>query len=58
MSRMISMGVGGLITDEPKLARRVIVERNALPTISRLALWISDSFGVTFDRLSGEVVEQ
>ncbi|MCW3783446.1 glycerophosphodiester phosphodiesterase family protein [Defluviimonas salinarum] len=58
MSRMISMGVGGLITDEPELARRVIVERNALPTIARLALWISDSFGVTFDRLANEVVEQ
>ncbi len=48
MSRLISMGVHGLITDDPELANRVIVERNALPTAARFALWISDTFGVEF----------
>lgn len=52
MSRMISIGIDGLITDEPALARKVIAERNALPTTARFALWISDTFGVTFDQLT------
>jgi glycerophosphoryl diester phosphodiesterase len=58
MSRMISMGVDGLITDEPALAQRAIAERNALPAAARFALWISDSFGVTLDRLAGVEIEQ
>ncbi|MEX0284542.1 MAG: glycerophosphodiester phosphodiesterase family protein [Paracoccaceae bacterium] len=49
MSRMISMGVNGLITDDPALARQVIAERNALPTVARLALWLGNSVQVTLD---------
>lgn len=58
MSRMISMGVHGLITDEPALARQVIAEHAELPAIARLALWVSESFGVALDRLTGVEVTQ
>jgi len=58
MSRMISMGVDGLITDDPGLAREVIDDRNALPTAARLALWLADTFGVAADRMLGVEVEQ
>jgi len=52
MSRMISMGVDGLITNEPALAREVMEARNALSGPERLALWLADSlrldaFGLT-----------
>jgi glycerophosphoryl diester phosphodiesterase len=43
MSRMISMGVDGLITNEPALAREVMEARNALNAPERLALWLADS---------------
>lgn len=46
MSRMISMGVDGLITDEPALARQVMDARNGLTTPERLALWLTDRFRV------------
>jgi glycerophosphoryl diester phosphodiesterase len=42
MSRMISMGVDGLITNAPDLARRVMEERAALSLTERLILWLSD----------------
>ena len=42
MSRMISMGVDGLITNEPALARQVMQERAALSLAERLLLWLSD----------------
>jgi len=42
MSRMISMGVDGLITNKPALARRVMEERAALSLTERLLLWLSD----------------
>lgn len=58
MSRMISMGVDGLITDEPALAREVIAEYADLPALARLALWVSESFGVTLDRIVGVEVVQ
>lgn len=57
MSRMITLGADGLITDDPALARKVIEEHKTLPTVSRFALWLSDSFDVTFDRLVGERIE-
>lgn len=44
MSRMISMGVDGLITNEPALARQVMVARNELTTAERLLLWLGDRF--------------
>ncbi len=44
MSRMISMGVDGLITNNPALARHVIKERKALSSGERLVLWLCDRF--------------
>jgi glycerophosphoryl diester phosphodiesterase len=51
MSRMISMGVDGLITNQPALARHVMERRNALAAPERLLLWLADSFGVGSFRL-------
>jgi glycerophosphoryl diester phosphodiesterase len=51
MSRMISMGVDGLITNQPALARQVIERRNALSVRERLLLWVADSFGIGSFRL-------
>ncbi len=47
MSRMIGMGVDGLITDKPDLARRVLAERATLNPAERLLLELSETFGVT-----------
>lgn len=44
MSRMISMGVDGLITNDPALARKVMEERAMLSTPERLLLWLADRF--------------
>ena len=44
MSRMISMGVDGLITNDPALARRVMTQRAALSLPERLLVWLSDRF--------------
>jgi glycerophosphoryl diester phosphodiesterase len=49
MMRMISLGVDGLITDDPALARQVIAYRGTLSTIERLLLTVADSIGVAFD---------
>ncbi|MBW2328042.1 MAG: glycerophosphoryl diester phosphodiesterase membrane domain-containing protein [Deltaproteobacteria bacterium] len=38
MSRMMSLGVDGIITDEPELARTVLVERSELNSIERLLI--------------------
>ena len=54
MSRMISMGVDGLITNEPELARQVMKARNQLATYQRLALWLTDRFRVGSFDLVGE----
>jgi len=51
MSRMISMGVDGLITNQPALARQVMERRNALSVPERLLLWVADSFGMGSFRL-------
>ena len=47
MSRMIGIGVDGLITDKPDLARRVLAERSTLNPAERLLLELSETFGVT-----------
>jgi glycerophosphoryl diester phosphodiesterase len=47
MSRMISMGANGLITDEPALARRVLEIRADLNTPQRLLLWASQMLGLS-----------
>ncbi len=49
MSRMISRGVDGLITDEPALARQVIEVRAGLSTPERLILWLSQILGLDMD---------
>ncbi|MDA7949206.1 MAG: glycerophosphodiester phosphodiesterase [Hyphomicrobiaceae bacterium] len=55
MSRMISMGVDGLITNKPALARQVMDARNALSTPERLALWITDTLRIgSFDLVADE----
>lgn len=46
MSRMIGIGVDGLITDKPDLARQVLAERTTLNPAERLLLELSEIFGV------------
>jgi glycerophosphoryl diester phosphodiesterase len=46
MSRMISRGAAGLITDEPALARDVLSQRATLSTPERLLLHTADLFGL------------
>jgi len=55
MVRLISMGVDGLITDEPALARQVMESRNQLSAPERLLLWVSDRFRLkNFDLVADE----
>ncbi|MEM7319262.1 MAG: glycerophosphodiester phosphodiesterase family protein, partial [Pseudomonadota bacterium] len=49
MSKMISMGVDGLITDEPALVRKVIDIRNTLSPAERLLLWVTHELDVGLD---------
>ncbi len=46
MSRMISLGVDGLITNKPVLVRQVMDARNDLTLPERLALWLTDRFQI------------
>ncbi len=45
MSRMMSLGVDGLITDEPELARKVIAQRAQMTTLERLLIHTAQLFG-------------
>lgn len=45
MSRMISLGVDGIITDEPELARQVLEERADMSTVERLLIHTAQLFG-------------
>jgi glycerophosphoryl diester phosphodiesterase len=47
MSRMMSRGVDGVITDEPALAKTVIAERAGLGSIERLLLEVSYWLGMS-----------
>lgn len=47
MSKMISMGADGLITDEPQMAREVLALRAQLSTPERLLLWMSEELGMS-----------
>jgi len=49
MSRMISMGVSGLITDAPARARDVIAYQSELDFVERTMLRIGDWIGYAFD---------
>ncbi len=46
MSRMISLGVDGVITDEPEMAREVLADRGEMGSVERLMLHAA----VLFDR--------
>ena len=45
MSRMISLGVDGLITNEPEMARKVLNERADMSTVERLLIHATQLFG-------------
>jgi glycerophosphoryl diester phosphodiesterase len=45
MSRMMSLGVDGIITDEPELARNVLTDRSKLSSIERLLIHTAVLFG-------------
>ncbi|MDV7143703.1 glycerophosphodiester phosphodiesterase family protein [Tropicimonas sp. TH_r6] len=46
MSEMLSLGVNGLITDEPALAREVIAQRADLGTLERVVLALGSQLGL------------
>jgi glycerophosphoryl diester phosphodiesterase len=47
MSQMASLGVSGLITDEPALAREVLAQRAALSAAERLVLALGSRLGLS-----------
>ena len=55
MARLISIGVDGLITNEPARARTVIEIRNGLSAPERLMLWLSGQFRPERLQLSADV---
>ena len=57
MSRMMSMGVDGLITNRPELALRVMQGREDLSLPERLLLWLSDRFRLDSFDLVGDPTE-
>jgi glycerophosphoryl diester phosphodiesterase len=48
MSRMMSMGVDGIITDEPEMARQVLADRAELNSVERLLIHVATLFGQSF----------
>lgn len=54
MSQMMSLGVDGIITDEPALAREVLAARAELSSVQRLLLHIAPLLGVEAPSLSIE----
>lgn len=50
MSKMVSKGVDGIITDEPGLARRVLEARAGLSTPERMVLWLIEELGLDLDQ--------
>ncbi|MCF8014722.1 MAG: hypothetical protein K9L65_03305 [Chromatiaceae bacterium] len=55
MTRLISIGVDGLITNKPALARTVMETRNQLSAPERLLLWLSDQFRLDRFQLSADL---
>ncbi len=45
LSRMMSLGVDGVITDEPEMAREVLAERSGLSSVERLLVHTAVLFG-------------
>ena len=54
MSQMLSLGVDGIITDEPALGREVLLARAELSSAQRLLLHMAPIFGVEAPSLSIE----
>jgi glycerophosphoryl diester phosphodiesterase len=46
MSRMISRGVSGIITNQPGIAREVLAQRAEMSIIERMMLEVADLFGI------------
>ena len=53
MSRMMSLGVDGIITDEPALARRVLRERAGMSAVERLLVHAAVLFDVDLPSTAG-----
>ncbi len=49
MSSMASMGVDGLITDRPAMAKEVLRVRSEMGPSERLLLWLATTFGMQVD---------
>lgn len=49
MSAMASMGVDGLITDRPAMAKEVLRVRAEMGPAERLLLWLATTFGMSVD---------
>ncbi len=47
MSAMMSMGVDGIITDEPALAKQVLAERASMSSAQRLLLLLAERLGLS-----------
>ena len=47
MSAMMSLGVDGIITDEPALARQVLTERASMSSPERLLLLVAERLGLS-----------
>jgi glycerophosphoryl diester phosphodiesterase len=45
MSRVMSFGVDGILTDEPEIARQVLDERARLSPMERLLIHTAELFG-------------
>lgn len=54
MSGMISLGVDGLITDEPELARQVLAQRRELNGLERLVLGLAGRIGLDLEGLDDD----
>ena len=54
MSRMISMGVDGIITNKPALARQIMESRLNLSLAGRMLVWLSDRFRLDSFDLTAE----
>jgi glycerophosphoryl diester phosphodiesterase len=50
MSKMISKGVDGIITDEPGMARQVLEARAGLSQPERMVLWLIEELGLDPDK--------
>lgn len=48
LSRMMSLGVDGIITDEPEMARKVLADRAKLSSVERLLIHTALLFGQSF----------